>query len=170
MDPSLSREQCKISGCAGGLQYWTAEKEANEIDLRNYIATKWDPEGIVYALIREFHEDVHALQKRATYECQEIVLEAIEKARPAINSATQLVKLYGKAKNPLTLAEKYEWKKMFRWLHANLFVDIRPSVHEWITSDDLTCYLEDLRRIRQVVQRGYLIENFRLHGLQRGFP
>lgn len=123
----------------------------------DYIDKEWDCKGTLYALIRGFSEEVESLQKDAPEECKDTIRQAIVKAGPAIKSATELLARYGQAENPLTLAEKYEWKRIFRWLHANLFVDDRPLIHDWVEPDHLTWCLENLQGVRQVVQQGYLL-------------
>jgi hypothetical protein len=129
----------RYKGCAGGLQYWTEQKAANEILLQQ-LCKEWDPRGALYALIREFHQKVEVLRDHANFEEQPNILDALEKAKPAIESAKEFCTRYGDAKNPLTLAEKFEWKKMFRWLHANLFPDKHskggwPEDEPWVSEN-----------------------------------
>lgn len=151
---SPSDQQRKFSGCAGDLQHWTLDKAKVEIDLLKQIAEEWDSEGTLCALIKEFHEKVTTVRGRADTDGAESVLEALRRADTAMASATELFRRNSEG-SPLTLAEKYEWRKMFRWLNVNLFPDVMVLALEAVGRNHRKWYLQHLRGIRQVVQRGY---------------
>lgn len=147
MSPFPSQKQQEPIVYGGGLQYWTEKKAKNEIDMLKYIDQVWDSQGLLHTLIRDFSEKMIVVQARAQDEGKQSVMEEIAKAGPAMKSAAVILEHSGIQENPLTLAQKYEWKKTFRWLNDNLFIDTEIWAYYGVPE------------IRRVVQRGYLKTN-----------
>jgi hypothetical protein len=132
------------------LKHWTLNKAEVEIELLKQIAQEWDSDGTSYALIRGLHQIVAIVRGRADTDGAEDVLEALKRADAAMASATELF-MRDSEGGPLTLAEKYECRKMFRWLNANLFPDVMILALEAVGRNHRKWYLHNSRSIRQVV-------------------